>query len=31
MKQAFERTGARCRRAFQSVASFYVKRLLLVE
>jgi hypothetical protein len=31
MKPAFERTGARHRRAFRSLASFYAKRLILVE
>jgi len=31
MKQAFERTGARPRHAFRSLASFYAKRLILVE
>jgi hypothetical protein len=31
MKLAFERTGARHRRAFWSSASFYRKRLSLVE
>src|ERR1700722_15520981 len=31
MKQAFEPTGARLRRAFRSLASFYAKRLILVE
>jgi len=31
MKQAFERRGARLRHAFQNVASFYAKRLILVE
>jgi hypothetical protein len=31
MKQAFERTGARLGRAFQSLASFYAKRLILIE
>jgi hypothetical protein len=31
MKQAFEPTGARLRDAFRSLASFYAKRLILVE
>jgi len=31
MKPAFERTGARHRRAFQCQASFSAKRLILVE
>jgi hypothetical protein len=31
MKQALERTGARFRHAFRSSASFYAKRLILVE
>jgi hypothetical protein len=31
MKQAFARTGARLRHAFQSEASFSAKRLILVE
>jgi len=31
MKQAFERKGARFRHAFQSLASFYAKRLILIE
>jgi hypothetical protein len=31
MKQAFERTGARLRRAFRSWASISAKRLILVE
>jgi hypothetical protein len=31
MKQAFERMGARLRHAFPSSASFYAKRLILVE
>jgi len=31
MKQAFERTGARLRHAFQNMASFSAKRLILVE
>jgi len=31
MKQAFERIGARFRHAFRNVASFYAKRLILVE
>jgi len=31
MKQAFRRTGARFRHAFQNEASFSAKRLILVE
>jgi len=31
MKQAFGRTGARFRHAFQNEASFSAKRLILVE
>jgi hypothetical protein len=31
MKQAFEPTGVRLRDAFRSLASFYAKRLILVE
>jgi hypothetical protein len=31
MKQAFERTGAQLQRALQSSASFYAKRLILIE
>jgi hypothetical protein len=31
MKQAFERTSARLQRAFQSLASLYAKRLILIE
>jgi hypothetical protein len=31
MKQAFERTGVQLQRTLQSSASFYAKRLILIE